>query len=41
MSGFYDSEQKKITIGDCTSVVIWEYVEQEIANETGKMFNNK
>lgn len=41
MNGFrYDSEQKKITIEDDTSVVNWEFVEQETANEAGKMFNN-
>lgn len=41
MNGFnYDLEQKKITIEDCTSVVIWEFVEQEIAEEAGKMFNS-
>lgn len=37
MNGFrYDSEQKKITIEDDTSVVNWEFVEQETANEAGK-----
>ena len=41
MNGFrYDPKQKKITIEDNTSVVIWEDVEQEIANEAGKMFSS-
>lgn len=41
MNGFsYDSEQKKITIEDGTSVVIWESVKQEITNELGEMFKN-
>jgi hypothetical protein len=41
MNGFhYDLEQKKITITDNTTVVIWENVEKEIADEAGKMFGD-
>lgn len=41
MNGFsYDLEQKKITIEDDTSVVIWESVEQEIADKAGEMYKN-
>jgi len=41
MSGFnYNPEQKKITITDSTTIVIWENVENEIAVEAGKMYSN-
>ena len=41
MNGFsYDLEQKKITIEDDTSVVIWESVEQEIADKADEMCNS-
>lgn len=41
MNGFsYAPTQKKITIEDCTSVVIWESVGQEIADEAGEMYKN-
>ena len=41
MNGFnYNPEQKRITITDDTSIVIWENVEKEIADEAGKMFND-
>lgn len=40
MNGFcYDSKQKIIKIEDSTSVVIWKFVEPEIANEAGEMYN--
>ena len=41
MNGFnYNPGQKKITITDDTSIVIWENVEKEIADEAGKMYND-
>jgi len=41
MNGFnYNPEQNKITITDDTSIVIWENVEKEIADEAGKMYND-
>jgi hypothetical protein len=40
MNGFsYDPEQKKITITDNTSIVIWENVEKDVAIEAGKLYN--
>ena len=41
MNGFnYNPEQKKITITDGTTIVIWENVEKEIADEAGKMYRD-
>ena len=41
MNGFsYDLGQKKITIEDDISVVIWESVEQEIADKADEMYKN-
>ena len=40
MNGFnYNQKQKKITITDDTTIIIWENVEKEIADEAGKMYN--
>ena len=41
MNGFsYDPDQKKITITDNNSIVIWHDVKQDVADKAGKMWHN-
>jgi hypothetical protein len=39
MNGFsYDEDEKKIRITDTTTVVVWENVEKNVAEEAAKMY---